>query len=135
GRAREQRRLDGDVVQRRRSEAQLHGRRAGAYLHAAGQMTGQKDRARLHLGVAAALAIAMIVFCALRLRVTTDITHFLPAVTDHELAELSRRLADSALTRTLILDVGGADPAAVREGAAALATGLASNPEIAWMER
>jgi predicted exporter len=98
-------------------------------------MTGRADRARLHLGVAAALAIAMIVFCALRLRVTTDITHFLPAGTDHELADLSRRLADSPLTRTLILDVGGADPTAVRDGAAALAAGLAGNPEVAWLER
>jgi predicted exporter len=98
-------------------------------------MTERRDRARLHLGVAAAVAVAMIVFCALRLRVTTDITHFLPAGTDHELAELSRRLADSALTRTLILDVGGADPRAVRDGAAALANGLAANPEVAWLER
>ena len=55
--------------------------------------------------------VGMIVFCALRLRVTTDITHFLPAGTDHRLAELSRRLADSSLTRTLILDVGGVGPA------------------------
>jgi predicted exporter len=98
-------------------------------------MTGPRDRARLHLGVAAALALAMIAFCALRLRVTTDITHFLPAGTDHKLAELSRRLADSALTRTLILDVGGGDPQAVRDGAAALAAGLAANPEVAWLER
>jgi len=98
-------------------------------------MSERKDSARLRLGVAAALATAMVVFCAMRLRVTTDITHFLPAGTDHRLAELSRRLADSALTRTLILDVGGDDPRAVREGAAALAAGLAGNPEVAWLER
>jgi predicted exporter len=98
-------------------------------------MTERPDRTRLHLGVAAALAIAMIVFCALRLRVTNDITHFLPAGTDHRLADLSRRLADSSLTRTLILDVGGADPAAVRQGVVALAAGLAAHPEVAWLER
>ncbi|HMF43348.1 MAG TPA: hypothetical protein VKQ32_21900, partial [Polyangia bacterium] len=98
-------------------------------------MTAPRDRARLHLGVAAALAIAMVAFCALRLRVTTDITHFLPAGTDHELAELSRRLADSALTRTLVLDVGGSDPTAVRDVAAALAAALAANHEVAWLER
>ena len=70
-------------------------------------MTEHKDRTRLRLGIAAALTVGMIVFCALRLRVTTDIMHFFPAGTDHRLAELSRKLADSSLTRTLILDVGG----------------------------
>ncbi|HEY7372190.1 MAG TPA: MMPL family transporter [Polyangia bacterium] len=99
-------------------------------------MTGErKERARLQLAVAGVVALAMLAFCALRLRVTTDITHFLPAGTDHRLAELSRRLADSALTRTMILDVGGGDPAAVHAGAAALAGGLAQNREVAWLER
>ena len=60
--------------------------------------------------IAAVAAIGMLIFCALRLRVNNDITHFLPAGTDHRLADLSRQLADSSLTRTLILDVGGADP-------------------------
>ncbi|HXU00141.1 MAG TPA: hypothetical protein VN903_04075, partial [Polyangia bacterium] len=98
-------------------------------------MTGRKDRTRLHLGVAAVVTVAMIVFCALRLRVNNDITHFLPAGTDHRLADLSRQLADSTLTRTLILDVGGADPQAVKTGAAALAARIASHPEVAWLER
>jgi predicted exporter len=98
-------------------------------------MIERKDSARLRLGLAAALTVAMIVFCALRLRVTTDIMHFFPAGTDHRLAELSRKLADSSLTRTLILDVGGADPEKVKEAAAALAAGLAAHPEVAWLER
>ena len=94
-----------------------------------------KDRTRLQLGVAAVLAIGMIVFCALRLRVNNDIMHFLPAGTDHRLADLSRQLADSTLTRTMILDVGGPDPEALRAAAAAMATGLAAHPEVAWVER
>jgi len=98
-------------------------------------MTGGKDRARLHLGVAAVAAVAMIVFCALRLRVNNDITHFLPAGTDHRLADLSRQLADSTLTRTLILDVGGADPQAVKNAAAAMTATLAAHAEVAWIER
>src|SRR5262245_27245745 len=98
-------------------------------------MNRHGDHTRLHLGVAAVVAIGMIVFCALRLRVNNDITHFLPAGTDHRLADLSRQLADSTLTRTLILDVGGGDPQAVRDGAAALAAGLAAYPEVAWIER
>jgi len=98
-------------------------------------MTPDRARTRLRLGIAAALTAGMIVFCALRLRVTTDITHFLPAGTDHRLAELSRRLADSTLTRTLILDVGGSDPQVIKTGAAAMAAALVSHPEVAWLER
>lgn len=98
-------------------------------------MTERRDPTRVRLGIAALLTVGMIVFCALRWRVNNDITHFLPAGTDHQLADLSRQLADSSLTRTLILDVGGADPKAVRDGAAALAAGLAAHPEVAWLER
>jgi predicted exporter len=100
-------------------------------------MSAGKDRARLQLGVAGLVTIGMIAFCALRLRVNNDITHFLPAGTDHRLADLSRQLADSSLTRTLILDLGSAgdDPQAVKAGAAALAARLAAHPEVAWLER
>ena len=98
-------------------------RRAGEVLQAPAQMTERKDPTRLRLGIAALLTVGMIVFCALRLRVNNDVIHFLPAGTDHRLADLSRQLADSSLTRTMILDVGGADPKAVRDGAAALAAG------------
>jgi len=93
------------------------------------------DRSRLHLVIAGVAAIAMLVFCLLRLRVNNDITHFLPAGTDHRLADLSRQLADSALTRTLILDVGGSDPQAVKSAAAAMAATLSAHPEVAWLER
>ena len=101
-------------------------------------MTGgprKGDRSRLQLGIAAVAALGMLIFCALRLRVNNDITHFLPAGTDHRLADLSRQLADSSLTRTMILDVGGADPQAVKTAAAALAARLAPHPEVAWLER
>ena len=103
-----------------------------------GDITGgprKGDRSRLQLGIAAVAAVGMLIFCALRLRVNNDITHFLPAGTDHRLADLSRQLADSSLTRTLILDVGGADPRAVKTAAAALATRVAAHPEVAWLER
>jgi predicted exporter len=98
-------------------------------------MTGPRSSARLRLGIAAALAAAMAIYVALRLQVTTDITHFLPAGADQRAAQLSRQLADSTLTRTLILSVGGPEPAAARQGAAALAARLASNPEVAWIAR
>ena len=74
-------------------------------------------------------------FCALRLKVTTDITHFLPAGSDHRLATLSRRLADSTLTRTLIVSIGGPTPEAVHGAAVAFADGLRGNQEVAWIQR
>ncbi|HTA20010.1 MAG TPA: MMPL family transporter [Polyangia bacterium] len=90
-------------------------------------------RARLLL--AAAAAAAMTIFCATRLRVTTDITHFLPSGSDHRLAGLSRQLADSSLTRTLILSVAAPDAEAARAAAAALAARLVSLPEVAFVQR
>jgi predicted exporter len=98
-------------------------------------MTPPGRSGRLRLGIAAALAAAMAATVALRIQVTTDITHFLPAGADQRAAELSRRLADSTLTRTMILSIGAQDPAAARQGAAALADRLAGNPEVAWIAR
>jgi predicted exporter len=92
-------------------------------------------RTRLRLGLAAAVGLAMAAFCALRMRVTTDITHFLPAGSDHALAQLSRELADSTLTRTLIIGVGGPDVATVHHAAAALASQLEHDPEVAFIQR
>jgi len=89
-------------------------------------MTAPKDRTRLQLGVAVVATIGMIVFCALRLRVNNDIMHFLPAGTDHRLADLSRQLADSTLTRTMILDIGVPDREALRGAANAIAAGRAA---------
>jgi predicted exporter len=90
---------------------------------------------RARLLFVSALAGAMAVFCALRLRVTTDITHFLPAGADHRLAGLSRQLADSTLTRTLILSVGAPNIDDAKAAARALAERLASLPEVAFVQR
>jgi predicted exporter len=89
----------------------------------------------MRLALAAIVAAAMAVFCAARLRVTTDITHFLPAGADHRLAGLSRQLADSSLTRTLILSFGAPDVEAARAAAGILAARLAAEPEVAFVER
>jgi predicted exporter len=97
-------------------------------------MTGLSRRAT-RLLVAGAIAAGMAAFTAARMRVTTEITHFLPAGSDHRLAGLSRQLADSALTRTLILDVAGPDAEATKAGARALAERLAAHPEVAFVQR
>src|SRR5262245_16319094 len=81
----------------------------------------------------AALAAGMAVYCALHLRVGNDLTHFLPVSSSSELAALSGRLADSPLTRTVVLSIG-ADELAVATGAAReLAAVLRGRPEVAWI--
>jgi predicted exporter len=65
--------------------------------------------------------------------VTTDITHFLADETDAKLAGISRQLAQSELTRTMILSVQGPDPAAARAAAKEMAAALQDHPEVAWL--
>ncbi|MEO5769357.1 MAG: MMPL family transporter, partial [Polyangia bacterium] len=95
----------------------------------------ERRRRRVVLGSAIILAMAMALFSGLRWRVVTDITHFLPAGTDHALATISRQLADSALTRTLILSIRGGDAEAARLGARTMAERLVTHPEVAWVQR
>ena len=59
----------------------------------------------------------------------------MPAGDDRGLGELSRQLADSALTRNLILSIGAPDPADARAAATGMATRLAHHPEVAWVQR
>lgn len=75
-----------------------------------------------------ALAAAGVVV-ATRMRVTTDITHFLPAGEDQELARVSRGLADAEVLRTRVLVVDSARPA---EATRALRSDLARARGIAW---
>ena len=90
---------------------------------------------RVQLGIALLLMAGAGLYCALRLKVTTDITHFLPAGSDHRLATLSRQLADSTLTRTLIVSIGGPTADAVHAAAVAFTDGLRGDPEVAWIQR
>ena len=56
-----------------------------------------------------ALTAGMILYCALHLRVGTDLTHFLPVSSGSELAALSGLLADSPLTRTGFVEITGTE--------------------------
>ena len=80
-----------------------------------------------------AAATAMLVYSALHLRVGTDITNFLPLGGRSELAALSSRLADSPLTRTVVLSIGANDPAIAIAAARELAERLREHPEVAWV--
>ena len=81
----------------------------------------------------AAVAAGMIVFCALQLRVGNDLTHFLPVSSSSELATLSGRLADSPLTRTVVLSIDADDPAVAIAAARELAEALRGRPDVAWI--
>jgi predicted exporter len=75
------------------------------------------------------LAIAV----ATRLSFGTDITNLMPEGQAGSLADLSRRLTDSELARTMVLNLGAPDTATAVAGARALAEILAENPEVAWL--
>jgi predicted exporter len=92
---------------------------------------GDPERLRLALGFAVLAALA--VFCGARLRVQTEILHFVGSESGGERALLARELADSELTRTLVLSLEA--PTAGEAGAAlaALAAALEGRPEVAWL--
>ena len=81
----------------------------------------------------AVLTAALLAFCAERVSFSTDITHFLPDGEGAELAQISRELTRSELTRTVVLSVGADDPAVARAAGAELAAALRANPEVAWL--
>ncbi len=93
---------------------------------------GRAWRAALGLVICVALALV----CWSRMAVTTDITHFLADETDAKLAGISKQLAQSELTRTIVLSVSAAagdDPALALAGARRMAAALAEDPEVAWL--
>jgi predicted exporter len=61
---------------------------------------------------------------------STDISRFMPAEDDAELASLASRLADSELTRTMILTVGAGDLDAAVAAARELGDRLRGDPEL-----
>jgi predicted exporter len=88
-------------------------------------------------------ARSILVLCALigglaivvgtRLGFGTDITNLMPEGRAGSLADVSRRLTDSELARTMVLNLGGPDTATSVAAARALAERLAGNPEVAWL--
>jgi predicted exporter len=85
------------------------------------------------IAVGAALLLLMGLFCALRLELSNEITHFLAPGDDPRLARLSRRLAESELTRTMILSVSAEEAEVAMAAVDDMAESLASDPEVAWV--
>ncbi|MFW6051021.1 MAG: MMPL family transporter [Myxococcota bacterium] len=97
------------------------------------------SRAERRSLVAGLLVLAALgAFVAARFDVTTDITTFLPSGDDRELAALSRQVADSELSRTMVLTVGAPAPdtavAASREFERALRADARVAEELAFLE-
>jgi len=82
------------------------------------------------LGGAITLAV-LATYAVLQLRVSTDISHFLPGADEARLAEISTQLAHSTLTRTVILSLEAPTPEESLSAARQLADALRPNPEIA----
>ncbi|MEN8183788.1 MAG: hypothetical protein ABFS46_14770, partial [Myxococcota bacterium] len=78
---------------------------------------------------------AMLAYGATHFELSTDVTNFLPEDSREEFGILASRLADSELTRTMILTVGAPDTATAVAAAGALAERLEDHPEIAWLRR
>jgi predicted exporter len=90
-----------------------------------------KTRSVAPLGLAALLFLVMGAFTARHLELSAGLTHFLSAESEVRLASLSAQIADSTLTRTMILSVGA--PAVETAAAAAQEWErvLESHPETA----
>ena len=79
-----------------------------------------------------ALSLLVLALYALaRIELSTDITSFMPRESDAELAVLASQLADSELTRTMILTLEASELDLSVEVARELADRLADHPEVA----
>lgn len=86
---------------------------------------------RIKAAIGFAVMAAMAVYCARALEVSTEITHFLPGSDDRRLAQIARNLADSDLTRTLILSIEAPDQERAIAASKRLAAALRKDPEVA----
>ncbi|MFO0624609.1 MAG: hypothetical protein U0325_03260 [Polyangiales bacterium] len=83
----------------------------------------------------ALLVLASTAYSVRRARLGGDIAHFLPDDGDPVMAEASRALAASELSRTLLVVLEGDSPARLRDAGAALARALRARPDVAWVYR
>ena len=74
---------------------------------------------------------ALAAYAVTHLELSTDITSFLPAESDAELAVLASRLSDSELTRTMILTIGAPRIEAAVAAARALAQRMGEHEQVA----
>ncbi len=90
---------------------------------------GRSERARLT--AAALLLFGLIGYVAARFEVTTDIVDFLPDGEGRVLASLSREIADSELSRTMILTLEASDLASALRASRAFEAALRRDERLA----
>lgn len=86
---------------------------------------------RWRLAAVAAIVLALGAYVAARFEVTTDVTEFLPDAEDRALASLSREIADSELSRTMILALEAADLDSALRASRAFEAALRADPRLA----
>jgi predicted exporter len=89
---------------------------------------------RIRVTFAGAMLL-MVAYAATHLELSTDVSNFMPEGSREEFTVLASRLADSELSRTMILTVGAPDVDTAASAASALAARLESHPEVAWLRR
>lgn len=87
------------------------------------------ERRRLILG--AALVAGLLAYVVLHFQVTTDISDFLPDSRGGTLSELSRQIADSELTRTMILAIEAPDASTAISASRDFEQSLLREPRVA----
>ena len=91
-------------------------------------------RARwLPVVVGAIFLAALAAYVRAKLEVRSSVTDFLPEGPDRRISAISRELAESELTRMMILTIEGPDPRTAAAGAKALRDELARDPDISWV--
>ena len=87
----------------------------------------------LSRGFAVLLLIAVLcagAFCALRFSMATDITAFMPGGGDPFVTEVTKQMADSELSKTMVLMISAKDPARVEAASVAFEKELRSQPAL-----
>jgi predicted exporter len=85
---------------------------------------------RRQLAFGAVVVAALGAFVAARMTVVTDITSFLPAGDDPTLSQLSREIASSELSRTMVLTLEAPDPDRAVAASRALEAALRADPRV-----
>lgn len=85
---------------------------------------------RRHLAIGSLLLAAMGAFVATRFAIVTDITHFLPSGDDPALSQLSREIASSELSRTMVLSIEAPDADRAVAASRAFEAALRADPRV-----
>ncbi|MFT7678623.1 MAG: putative exporter [Planctomycetota bacterium] len=83
------------------------------------------------LGAGVLVLVALTIFVALRLELTTDITHFLPGGESDPEVSIAKELAAGELSRTMVLLVDGPDSQSAVEAGRAFEAALRAEPRVA----